>query len=128
MSNTGEFKRVNHHGDVFWLRASYSPDYDNSGEVVSVTKLASDITQERKIKERTIDISTTTASAIAEMNQSITEIAKSMNGARQTAHLTSSSVGGERKRLWDVFQPHRKACLRLLNSSIPSRSKLTFLH
>lgn len=97
VSNTGEFKRVNRHGDVLWLRASYSPDYDNSGKVVSVTKLASDITQERKIKERTIDISTTTASAIAEMNQSITEISKSMNGARQTANLTSSSVGGTKE-------------------------------
>ena len=61
VSNTGEFKRVNRLGDVLWLRASYSPDYDNSGKVVSVTKLASDITQERKIKERTIDISTTTS-------------------------------------------------------------------
>ena len=97
MSNTGEFKRVNRHGDVLWLRASYSPDYDNSGKVVSVTKLASDITQERKIKERTIDISTTTASAITEMNQSITEISKLMKGARQTAHLTSSSVGGTKE-------------------------------
>ena len=71
VSNTGEFKRVNRHGDVLWLRASYSPDYDNSGKVVSVTKLASDITQERKVKERTIDISTITASTIAEMSQSI---------------------------------------------------------
>ena len=68
-----------------------------------MTKLASDITQERKIKERTIDISTTTASAIAEMNQSITEIAKSMNGARQTAHLTSSSVGGGTKEVVGRF-------------------------
>ena len=33
VSNTGEFKRVNRHGDVLWLRASYSPDYDNSGKV-----------------------------------------------------------------------------------------------
>ena len=97
VSNTGEFKRVNRHGDVLCLRASYSPDYDNSGKVVSVTKLASYITQERKIKERTIDISTTTASAIAEMNQSITEISKSMDGARETAQVTSSSVGGTKE-------------------------------
>lgn len=97
VANTGEFKRVNRHGDVLWLRASYSPDYDNSGKVISVTKLASDITQERKVKERTIDISTTTASAIAEMNQSITEIAKSMSGARQTARVTSSSVDGTKE-------------------------------
>jgi methyl-accepting chemotaxis protein len=97
VSNTGEFKRVNRHGDVLWLRASYSPDYDNSGKVVSVTKLANDITQERKFKERTIDISTTTASAIAEMSQSITEISKSMNGARETAHMTSLSVGGTKE-------------------------------
>lgn len=97
MPNTGEFKRVNRNGEVLWLRASYSPDYDNFGNVISVTKLASDITQERKIKERTIDISTTTASAIAEMNQSITEIAKAMNTARLTANQTSTSVNGSRE-------------------------------
>ena len=96
-SNTGEFKRINSHGDILWLRASYSPDYDNTGKVVSVTKHANDITQERKVKERTIDISTTTASAIAEMNQSITEISKSMSVARERAQLTSSSVDGTKE-------------------------------
>ena len=96
-SNTGEFKRVNRHGDILWLRASYSPDYDNTGKVVSVTKHTNDITQERKVKERTIDISTTTASAIAEMNQSITEISKSMSVARERAQLTSSSVDGTKE-------------------------------
>ena len=95
--NTGEFKRINRHGDILWLRASYSPDYDNTGKVVSVTKHANDITQERKVKERTIDISTTTASAIAEMNQSITEISKSMSVARERAQLTSSSVDGTKE-------------------------------
>jgi PAS domain S-box-containing protein len=48
VSNTGELKRMNQHGDVLWLRASYSPDCDNSGKVVSVTKLASDITQDQR--------------------------------------------------------------------------------
>ena len=96
-SNTGEFKRINSHGDILWLRSSYSPDYDNTGKVVSVTKHANDITQERKVKERTIDISTTTASAIAEMNQSITEISKSMSVARERAQLTSSSVDGTKE-------------------------------
>jgi methyl-accepting chemotaxis protein len=96
-SNTGEFKRINSHGDILWLRASYSPDYDNTGKVVSVTKHANDITEERKVKERTIDISTTTASAIAEMNQSITEISKSMSVARERAQLTSSSVDGTKE-------------------------------
>ena len=95
--NTGEFKRINRHGDILWLRASYSPDYDNTGKVVSVTKHANDITQERKVKERTIDISTTTASAIAEMNPSITEISKSMSVARERAQLTSSSVDGTKE-------------------------------
>ena len=96
-SNTDEFKRINSHGDILWLRASYSPDYDSTGKVVSVTKHANDITQERKVKERTIDISTTTASAIAEMNQSITEISKSMSVARERAQLTSSSVDGTKE-------------------------------
>jgi methyl-accepting chemotaxis protein len=50
-----------------------------------------------KIKERTINISTTIASAVEEINQSITENSKSIRGARETAQLTSSFIDGTKE-------------------------------
>lgn len=42
---TGQFERVNKHGETIWLEASYNPIYDNLGKVVKVIKVASDITE-----------------------------------------------------------------------------------
>ena len=41
---TGQFERINKHGETIWLEASYNPIYDNSGKVVKVIKVASNIT------------------------------------------------------------------------------------
>lgn len=42
----GQFERRNKAGDTIWLEATYFPVKDNSGNVLRVIKLASDITQE----------------------------------------------------------------------------------
>ncbi|MCI4663710.1 MAG: PAS domain S-box protein [Neomegalonema sp.] len=44
---SGEFKRFNKAGEELWLHATYSPVVDESGAVVRVVKLASDITAQR---------------------------------------------------------------------------------
>jgi len=42
---SGEFKRVDKHGQELWLEASYNPIRDADGNVVKVVKFASDVTQ-----------------------------------------------------------------------------------
>ncbi len=47
-TNRGEFKRITKRGEEIWLKATYSPIKDKSGNVVRVMKVASDITALKK--------------------------------------------------------------------------------
>lgn len=49
-SNRGEYKRVNKRGEDVWLKATYSPVKDKSGNVIRVMKVALDITSLKKLK------------------------------------------------------------------------------
>lgn len=42
---SGEYKRVNKHGEDVWLLANYTPVMDNAGNPVKIIKLATDITE-----------------------------------------------------------------------------------
>lgn len=41
---SGQFERVNSHGQTVWLEATYNPVFDEAGKVIKVVKFASDIT------------------------------------------------------------------------------------
>ena len=47
-TNRGEFKRITKRGEEIWLKATYSPIKDKSGNVVRVMKVAIDITTLKK--------------------------------------------------------------------------------
>jgi methyl-accepting chemotaxis protein len=51
---SGQFQRINRHGDEVWLEASYNPVFDPDGKPCKVVKFASDITRQtqRNIAER----------------------------------------------------------------------------
>nr|WP_201006717.1 PAS domain-containing methyl-accepting chemotaxis protein [Pseudomonas cichorii] len=49
---SGQFKRVNRHGHVLWLEASYNPVYDTDGKLWKIIKFASDITSRVEQHER----------------------------------------------------------------------------
>lgn len=40
----GQFERINKFGEVVWLEATYNPVFDGNGKIISVVKVASDIT------------------------------------------------------------------------------------
>ncbi|WP_115719892.1 methyl-accepting chemotaxis protein [Gallaecimonas mangrovi] len=49
---SGQFQRINSHGEKVWLEASYNPIFDNNGRVSRVVKFASDVTaQVRKYQD-----------------------------------------------------------------------------
>lgn len=45
----GEFRRIKKNGDEIWIQAAYSPLRDDKGSVYRVVKIASDITEMRKM-------------------------------------------------------------------------------
>jgi methyl-accepting chemotaxis protein len=48
-ANRGEFKRITKRGEEVWLKASYAPIKDKSGNVSRVMKVAFDITALKKV-------------------------------------------------------------------------------
>ena len=47
---SGEFLRIRKDRAEIWIRASYTPTYDNDGTLVKVVKYASDITAQKKLE------------------------------------------------------------------------------
>ncbi|EIE50930.1 methyl-accepting chemotaxis sensory transducer with Pas/Pac sensor [Citreicella sp. 357] len=45
---TGEFPRITKEDEVIWIAATYAPVFDQSGEVVQITKIATEITSQRE--------------------------------------------------------------------------------
>lgn len=56
---SGEFKRIGNGGKEIWIQATYNPIFDPSGKVVSVIKIASDITDtvNRRMKQQEVQSS-----------------------------------------------------------------------
>lgn len=48
----GEFKRINKHGDVVYLHATYNPLFDPNQNVVKIVKYANDITEMKAISQQ----------------------------------------------------------------------------
>lgn len=47
----GEFHRVHKDGSDLWLQAAYAPVFDNEGTVTKIVKIASNITEQRKLQD-----------------------------------------------------------------------------
>lgn len=57
--HSGEFSRVDKKGKIVWLQASYSPVYNHDGEITSIVKIASDITDKRILADLAKDLKNT---------------------------------------------------------------------
>lgn len=51
-SQNGDVKRMGKDGHDIWLRATYSPIHDQSGQIVKIVKFATDITVARRAEEQ----------------------------------------------------------------------------
>jgi methyl-accepting chemotaxis protein len=45
---SGEFLRINKRGEQVWIQATYNPVFDENGQVKSVVKFASDVTEQKR--------------------------------------------------------------------------------
>lgn len=77
---SGQFKRVNKHGEIIWLEASYNPIFNARGELVKVVKFAADITAQVENSTRARDIAAqTSAEADAAAQQGVETVQKAVN-------------------------------------------------
>lgn len=101
-SQVGTFQRVRSDGATVHIRAAYNPDYDLNGNVIGVTKYASDITAEREMKMQSADIAASTAAAVEEMNASITEISRSLHITQENTQQLEISATGTKDVVKDL--------------------------
>ena len=79
---TGEFRRIGKHQQDIWLQASYTVRYDNSGQVVGVTKYASDITSQKRANLESNQAIEAVTTSLQELTSSIADISSSTNTTR----------------------------------------------
>ena len=101
-SQTGEFERIKSDGSKIYIRAAYNPDYDLNGNVIGVTKYATDITAERAVKMQSADIAASTAAAVEEMNASINEISRSLQVSQSNSLALKKSANSTTKVIGDL--------------------------
>lgn len=92
-SKSGIFKRITRSGKEVWLQAVYSPVSDETGRVVKVIKIATDVTEQQNMIVSIQETATTLASASAELTATATEMSKS--ASETSSQSESASVASE---------------------------------
>ncbi|MGE6316681.1 methyl-accepting chemotaxis protein [Shewanella baltica] len=94
---SGRFKRINGHGQVVWLEATYNPIFDENGAVYKVIKFASDITERVTAALNAVDQAAVTSEQTSQVTSNAVQI---LNDAVQTscdiaAKVNSATQTGE---------------------------------
>ena len=96
----GEFQRQAKGGRDVWLRGAYSPQRGTDGSVISVTKIASDVTADIEAKLESKRIGHGVTRALDELTSSIASIADRassssalVDGLEETLRKTNEAVG-----------------------------------
>ena len=93
--NSGKFKRVDKAGKELWLRATYSPIFDEEGKVVKVVKFANNITQEVELEKEVSRI----VSEFAKTTDSISQQAQTVATGAQTLGCTTEEISASIEEL-----------------------------
>ena len=94
-NNTGKFLRFDKQGKEIWIRASYSPIFDEEGKVVKVVKFASDITTEVELEKEVTRIATEFASN----TEAISDQAQTVATGAQTLGCTTEEISASVEEL-----------------------------
>lgn len=129
---SGQFRRINRHGDEVWLEASYNPVFDPDGKPCKVVKFASDITQQtqRNLAERnsakmaysvaleTREVSQSGEQILDETVSKIETIARIVEGSTELVN----ALGDQTKRISSIVNTIREIAdqtnLLALNAAI----------
>lgn len=88
----GEFERFRKDGKSIFIRAAYNPNFDLDGNIVGVTKFATDITHAREVKREADSMATYTAASVEQMTASIADIARSMTLTKDSVDRASDAA------------------------------------
>lgn len=90
--DSGKYQRFNKSGNQLWLRASYSPIFDQEGKVVRVVKFANDITMEVELEQEVSRIATEFADQSADISAQAGNVAEGAQSLGATTEEISASI------------------------------------
>ncbi|MDM7860518.1 PAS domain-containing methyl-accepting chemotaxis protein [Alteromonas sp. ASW11-36] len=108
-SFTGRFKRIKGNGEPIWIEASYNPIRDKSGNLVSIVKFATDVTQQELESSHSQQIfrALDNSSAVIEFELDGTIVRANQNFLDATGYQLNEIVG----------KHHRMFCPASISSS-----------
>ncbi|MBL7716492.1 MAG: PAS domain-containing methyl-accepting chemotaxis protein [Bdellovibrionales bacterium] len=90
-SKSGIFKRMTRSGKEVWLQAVYSPVTDETGRVIKIIKLATDVTDQQKMIISVQETSTTLAGAASELTATATQLSSAAQKTSEQANSAAQS-------------------------------------
>ena len=89
---SGRFKRFSQKGTVLWLFATYNPLHDESGKVIGVIKIASDITRQVEMEEAVQKVAVDLDSQIEDIARRSASVAVGAQALGATSEEMNASV------------------------------------
>ncbi len=86
---TGQFRRVTKSGQEIWIEGAYNPILDEAGRPIKVLKHCHEITQQIKLRQRSIEVGNVVASSASQFVETLAEISNNVN---QTADIASRTA------------------------------------
>lgn len=91
-SKSGVFRRLTKAGKEIWLQAVYSPVTDETGRVVKVVKIATDVSDQQKMIGQVQETASTLASASAELTATATEMSDTASKTSKESESASAAA------------------------------------
>ncbi|MCU0719568.1 MAG: methyl-accepting chemotaxis protein [Pirellula sp.] len=93
-TKSGEYRRIAKGGREIYIQASYNPILGLNGEIVSVIKFATNITEAVKARESTSSVAHSVASSVSQMTQTIHEISGNVSSTAALAQQAEGLASG----------------------------------
>lgn len=88
-----QYERIGKNGKIVWIEASYNPIFNARGEVISITKLAIDLTPRKEENARLAnEFETNVQGLVTIVSSSTSQVQSTANNLAQSANATSSQA------------------------------------
>ena len=103
----GEYRRIGKGGREIYLQASYNPILGLNGEITSVIKFASDVTEAVQNRKTTSAVSHSLASSVSQMTQTIHDISGNVSSTATLAKEAESLAAGAKNTVEELDEQSR---------------------
>lgn len=91
-SKTGIFKRMNNAGKVVYLQAVYTPVVDETGRVMKVVKIATDVSEQQKMIVSLQETANAVSSAAEELTATASQLSSTANKTNEESENATNAV------------------------------------